>query len=177
MKALTSSSTTMNDVTITCPKCGAEVPLSEAVSHRIREQVARDFEAKRREQHAALTTREEKLREAQAALETQQRSVQLEVEARLAAQKQQLLAEARQQAQDNLALEMQDLQSRLSEQKEQLNAARTAEPDLRKRHRELEAAKEAIELEVARKLDAECAKIREDAATAAAESQRLKLAL
>src|SRR5439155_23354323 len=87
-----------------------------------------------------------------------------------------MLAEARHQPQDNLALEMQDLQSRLSEQKEQLNAARTAELDLRKRQRELEAAKEAIELEVARKLDAECAKIREDAATAAAESQRLKLA-
>ena len=39
----------MNDIPITCPKCGAEVPLSEAVSHRIREQLARDFDQKRRE--------------------------------------------------------------------------------------------------------------------------------
>ncbi len=166
----------MNDATITCPKCGAELPLSEAVSHRVREQLARDFEAKRREQDAALTAREEKLREAHAALETQQRSVQSEVEARLADQKQQLLAAARQQAQDKLALEMQDLQSRLSEQKEQLTAARAAELDLRKRQRELEAAKEAIELEVARKLDIERARIREEAGKSAAEAERLRLA-
>lgn len=28
----------MTDTNITCPKCGAEIPLTEAVSHRVREQ-------------------------------------------------------------------------------------------------------------------------------------------
>ena len=62
----------MNDITITCPKCGAEVPLSEAVSHRIREQLAGDFDQKRRENEGALAAREQKLRESQSALEQQQ---------------------------------------------------------------------------------------------------------
>src|SRR5690606_38505869 len=33
----------MNDSTITCPKCGADLPLTEAVSHRVREQLEADF--------------------------------------------------------------------------------------------------------------------------------------
>jgi hypothetical protein len=164
------------DPTITCPKCGAEVPLSEAVSHRIREQLAREFEIKRREQDEALTTREGKLRESEAALEKQQRALQQEIERRLAAQKKDLLAEAARQAQDKLALEMKDLQSRLAEQKQQLDTARAAELNLRKRQRELEDAKQALELEVNRKLDEERGKIHETAKLQATEEQRLRLA-
>jgi hypothetical protein len=164
------------DPTITCPKCGAEVPLSEAVSHRIREQLAREFEIKRREQDEALTTREGKLRESEAALEKQQRALQQEIERRLAAHKKDLLAEAARQAQNKLALEMKDLQSRLAEQKQQLDTARAAELNLRKRQRELEDAKQALELEVARKLDEERGKIHETAKLQATEEQRLRLA-
>jgi hypothetical protein len=50
-----------NASNITCPKCGAEIPLTEAVSHRIREELAADFDKQRREQNAALAEREGKL--------------------------------------------------------------------------------------------------------------------
>lgn len=130
----------MNDNTIACPQCGAEIPFSEAVSHRIREDLARDFES------------------------------------RLAAKKQQLLAQAKRQAQEKLALEMKDLESRVAEQKKELETARAAELGLRRKQRQLEDQKQALELDVARKLDAERARIREDAGKAAAEAERLKLA-
>ena len=34
----------MLETNITCPKCGAEIPLGEAVSHRLREQLEGEFE-------------------------------------------------------------------------------------------------------------------------------------
>jgi hypothetical protein len=166
----------MNDITITCPKCGAEVPLSEAVSHRIRDQLARDFDQKRRENEGALAAREQKLHESQSALEQQQRFLDDEVERRLTAQRQQLLAEARQQVQEKFALDMRDLEARLTEQKQQLDAARNAELDLRKKQRQLEEQKQSLELEVARTLDIERNKIREGAQKAATEAERFKLA-
>src|SRR2546425_8716883 len=129
MKAPNSAST-MNDITITCPKCGAEVPLSEAVSHRIREQLARDFDQKRRENEGALAARELKLRESQSALEQQQRVLDDEVERRLTAQKQQLLAAATRQAEDKLGLQVKDLQGQVAEQRQKLTDAQSAELDL-----------------------------------------------
>src|SRR6266496_3809834 len=153
MKASNSASI-MNDITITCPKCGAEVPLSEAVSHRIREQLARDFDQKRRENEAALTVREQKLHESQSALEQQQRVLENEVERRLTAQKQQLLADAARQAEDKLGLDIKDLQAQVAEQRQRLTDAQRAELELRKQQRKLEDEKQALELDGARKLDA-----------------------
>ena len=49
-----------NDARITCPKCGAEIPLTEAVAHRVCEQLAADFEKQRQELTAALAAREQK---------------------------------------------------------------------------------------------------------------------
>src|SRR2546427_51155 len=88
-----------NDLTITCPKCAAEVPLSQAVSHRIREELAGEFQQKLKERESGLSERENKLREAQQTLEQRQKSVQDEVGRQLSAQKQQLLAQAAREAQ------------------------------------------------------------------------------
>ena len=145
----------MNDITITCSKCGAEVPLSEAVSHRIREQLAGEFQQKLKERESGLSERERQLREAQQTLEQRQKSVQAEVARQLSAQKEQLLAQATREAQEKLGLEMNDLQARLEEQKCQLKQAQDAELDLRKKQRELEEQKRSLELEVARTLEEE----------------------
>src|SRR5207249_331345 len=94
----------------------------------------------------------------------------------LAAQKQQLLAQAARDAREKLGLEMNDLQARLEEQKCQLKQAQDAELDLRKKQRELEEQKRSLELEVARTLEEERGKIAEQARTQATEEQRLRLA-
>jgi hypothetical protein len=91
-------------------------------------------------------------------------------------QKQGLLTEARHQAREKLALDMQDLQAQLAEQKQQLEVARAAELDLRKKQRELEQQKQALQLEVARTLDEERGKICEAAKLQAAEEQQFRLA-
>ena len=53
--------TMTNETQVTCPKCGAEIPLTEAVSHRIREELSANFEKQRQEQNAVLAEREGKL--------------------------------------------------------------------------------------------------------------------
>ncbi|MBX3733402.1 MAG: DUF2130 domain-containing protein [Verrucomicrobiae bacterium] len=44
----------MNDTPITCPKCGAEIPLTEAVSRHLREQLQAGFERQRADLQSAL---------------------------------------------------------------------------------------------------------------------------
>jgi hypothetical protein len=166
----------MTDLTITCPKCRAEVPLSEAVSHRLREQLSHDLESKRVEQDAALAAREQKLANDRDALDQAAKNLDEQVRARLEAGKAKLLADARQRAQDQLAVELQDLRQQLAERKQKLEQAQAAELDLRREKRELAERNETLELEVAQKVDQECGRIRTEAKAAAAEAERLKLA-
>jgi len=166
----------MTDNTIICPKCGAEIPLTEAVSHRLRQQLEFEFNQKRDALNAALAQREKKLADEKAALDARARDIQAQVNQQLEAERRQLLAQAEQQAADKLALQLKDLQEQLTAQQQKLQAAQQTELDLRKKQRELEDARAALELEVARRLDAERQKIAETARQQAAEAERLKLA-
>ena len=69
-----------------------------------------------------------------------------------------------------------DLKARADSQKTQLDAARAQELELRKQRRELEESKAALELDVARRLDAERQQIVAQAKVSAAEEQRLRFA-
>jgi hypothetical protein len=72
--------------------------------------------------------------------------------------------------------ELKDLKAQLAEQDVKLANSQKIELDLRKKQRELEAARNEIELEMIRKLDAERAKIAESARLQVEEAGRLKLA-
>ena len=78
--------------TIVCPACGAEIPLTEAVSHRLREELTRDFEQKQRVRDAAMVDREEKLRTQLDALEKQRVTLDEELRKRLEAERRKLTA-------------------------------------------------------------------------------------
>ncbi len=166
----------MTDTNITCPKCGAEIPLGEAVSHRLRDQLAADFEKQRGALNAALAAREQKLATEKAALEQRAHAVQAEVTRQVETERKRLLADAARQAEDKLGTQLKDLQAQVGEQQTQLKQAQTAELELRKRQRELEEAKNNLELEVTRKLDAERQKIADAARLQGAEAERLKVA-
>ncbi|MCP5525062.1 MAG: DUF2130 domain-containing protein, partial [Verrucomicrobiales bacterium] len=166
----------MADTNITCPKCGAEIPLSEAVSHRLREDLNADFERRRQQLNAALEEREKKLVNAQAALESRAAGVQAEVGRALEAERQRLLTEAAHQAEEKLGVQLKDLRRQLDDRQARLKAAEKTELDLLKQQRELEEARQAMELEVARKLEAERRRIADAARQQGVEAERLKLA-
>lgn len=166
----------MTDTNITCPKCGAEIPLTEAVSHRLREQLAAEFEHQRTELNAALKKREDRLVTEKAALEQSAKSIQDQVARQLEAERKRLVADAARQAEEKLGTDLKELRSQLDDQREKLKAAQEAELDLRKKQRELEEARQNLELEVTRKLDVERHKIADAARLQGAEAERLKLA-
>ena len=125
----------MNENNIVCPQCQAEFPLGEAVAHRLREQLAADFEKERA-----------KLKQAGA-----------------------------REASEKLSVQMKDLQAQVESQQSRLKAAEQNELTLRKQQRELQHAKDSMQLEVERKLQQERDKIAETARKNAEENEKLKL--
>ena len=150
----------MPDQYITCPKCGTKIPLTEAFSHEIEETLRSKYEIelkkKGEEAHAALRAKEKELEETL----NQERS--------------KLETQAKQRAQDTIALEMKDLRDQLQEKAKQLEISKQQELEFRKRQRELEDRERSLTLEVERTLDAERKKIREEAEARVAEEHHLR---
>jgi hypothetical protein len=164
-----------NSTNITCPKCGAEFPLTDAISHRIREQLAADFEQQRKKHHAALADREASLDKIKSDLDKRAKTVNETVATQLEAERRKLLADAAAHARSSVAVELKDLQGRLQEQQSKLKLAQDAELELRRQKRQLEEARENLKLDLARQLDAERQKIADLARQQATEAEHLKL--
>src|SRR3974377_2095134 len=93
----------------------------------------------------------------------------------LQADKEKLVADATRKAEQNLSVELNDLRGQVQEQQSKLKLAEQAELELRKEKRQLVSARENLELELARKLEAERVKIAAEARQQAVEAERLKL--
>lgn len=165
-----------SDSLITCPHCGQSFPLNEAVLHQHRAEVERELREKTDAAQKALAAREHALATQAAHLEQRQQAVGAEVGRQLEAERQKLKEAAAREARELLGVELADLKARADLQKVQLDAARVQELELRKARRALEEQKQALELDIARRLDAERQKIVAQAAATAAEEQRLRFA-
>jgi hypothetical protein len=161
--------------TLTCPNCGTEIPLEEAVTHQIREELVREFQARSAQREKSFVEREAKLVTLQAQLDKGREILDQEIERRVQAQADQLRAQARKQAETALELQLQDLRVELGEKEQKLAEATRAELEMRKKQRELESRQQALDLEVARKVDEDREQIRRDATAVAVEEQHLRL--
>ncbi len=59
----------MADQVITCPYCHKEIPLTEAISHQIREQLGKEFAAESQKKQQEFIQREKALIEKEKALQ------------------------------------------------------------------------------------------------------------
>jgi hypothetical protein len=166
----------MNTNLIVCPKCKAEIPLTDAMAHQVREQLEKEFGARQRQLQEAIDAREKSVAEQAKAVAAAQKNVEQQVAEKLAGERQKVQTEAREQAKQGLTVEMQDLRNQLADRQKKLADAQTAELELRKQQRDLENRTKDLELEVARKLDEERNKIAGQARQQGAEAERLKLA-
>ncbi|MFO8101731.1 MAG: DUF2130 domain-containing protein [Dehalococcoidia bacterium] len=141
----------MAEEIIKCPNCGFEIPISEALTRQIRNQLKSESEAE-------VIAEKQRLNEV------------------FKEEKNKLLAEAEKKAGEKLGVELSDLKNQLDEKNKKIDEAQKMELELRKQQRELEESKKALELEVARKLDAEREKIKQEALAQAAEENRFKFA-
>ena len=159
---------------ITCPNCGQEFELSDALTGRIREHLKTELlqevsrrETQLKEKTQALQGREAQLSKSRAALDE-------EIEARLKERLRDAEKKAAQKIEEKYAGQLKDLEGAIDEKDQAIKTFRAQELELRKEQRKLKEAAESLELEVARKLDAERENIRGEAEKKAVEAHRLK---
>lgn len=159
---------------ITCPNCGEEFELSDALTGRIREHLKAELlqEVSRRE--AKLKDKTDALRAKEEQISKSREKIDEEIEARLKEQMLVIEKKAAKKLEGQYADQLKDLQGAIEEKDEAIKSFREKELELRKEQRKLKEAAESLELEVARKLDEEREKIRGEAEKKVAEEHRLK---
>lgn len=157
----------MANQTILCPHCKKEIPLTEAISHQIREELQKEFAAEGRKREQEIALKEQ-------ALMKREKAIEEEYAQKMRLERARLEKELRQRAEEKIALELKDLQSQVAEKELKLKEAQKAELELRKERRELEERQKTLELEMHRKLDEGKALIREEAMKNLSEEHRLK---
>ncbi len=155
--------------TIICPHCKAEIPLSDAVTHSLRESFEKTFA----ERHVAL---EKEVAQRTQELEKQKRDLEAQVARRIEDERVKLKDQLKKDAAAAVTVEMQDLRTQLTEGRKKLEEAQQQELALRKRERELEDRAKAQELEIERKLSTERTRIQEETRRLAIEEQQLRFA-
>lgn len=150
----------MADQTIKCPYCKGEIPLTEALTHQLNEGLRAEYEQRARQKEDEL---KKKLSEMEAASAR-----------KLAMERARLEEEARKRALQQVEGELKDLKEEKARKDALLEEARRQELELRRRARELDEEKRTIEVQAARRLDAEREKIRQTALEMFSEDHRLK---
>jgi len=150
----------MNQKTITCPKCGAEIELTKVLFEEIEASIKKHYA--------------DELKKVKADAERQLREKDSELESILSVERKKIEEKAKKAAAESLKVELTDLQEQLKEKKEKLEEAQKLELELRKQQRELKDREHQLELELERKLDKERNKLIKDISSEFDEKHRLK---
>jgi hypothetical protein len=118
--------------------------------------------------------KQKELTERERAITAKESDLERTIAKRMKAEAERLEQQAEQKAQQEFGVQLQDLRRQAAEKEQGLEHARKVELELRARQRELEDKDKAREIEVARTLDSERAKIQENARKMAEEQHRLK---
>lgn len=159
----------MSEQNISCPQCGNQIPLSDALTEQIRHDLEGELGKDLKAKEAELELKTKKLAESQ-------KSVDAEVSKKLEAEKIKMWKIAQEKAAEKLDVEMKDLKEASKEKDSKIEKMREQELDLRKEKREIEAEKKNMKLDIQRKLDEERKNIAEQAKKDANEEMRLKMA-
>ncbi|MEJ7592063.1 MAG: DUF2130 domain-containing protein [Planctomycetaceae bacterium] len=160
--------------TIACPCCRTEIEITEVLSAQLTGEIRAGLEASVSVEREQLRILGERLREKSEALSTSEQNLATQVQEKLDLERAALLERARSEATETVAVELQRRDQQLQETTARLKESRSKELELLKQSRELEDRAEQLELEVARKLDAERTRIRTDTMRIADEEHQLK---
>lgn len=159
----------MSDTTtITCPKCGEKIPLTDALTPDLKEQLTKEMGESIRKKEQELKAKEEKMQEREDAMWK-------EYEKKMESERVTLKQKAEKKAHEEAGAEFKDLVLANAEKDQKLKEAGQRELDLLKQKREFEEKAKSVDLEVARKVEEERKKIEEGAQTKASDEYRLLL--
>jgi hypothetical protein len=159
-----------DDVTpdeIKCPNCGELIPVSQAIYHQIANRTREELKAETLEQRKAIVAKER-------ALQEQEGSIEQTISERVQLAKAEVQREADERARAALSVELEDLRRQASEKDAKLLEAERAELELRQHKRQLEDRERSLELEMARKIDAERRNIEDSTTRRLQEEHHLK---
>jgi hypothetical protein len=159
---------------ITCPSCGHEFEISDALTGRIREHLEAELSQGVKKREAELKKKVESLKAQEAQIAKSREAIDEEIEARLKERLSEAEKKAAKKLEGRYADELKELKSDLEEKEADIKNFKKQELELRKEQRKLKEQTESLELEVARKLDEEREKIRAETSKRIAEENRLK---
>ncbi len=159
---------------VSCPNCGHEFEMSDVLTGQIREHLKAELQQEVLDRETALQKKLDAFKADKEALDKQRDELDEEVEKQLAQKLSVAEAKAAKKIEGKYSDQLKELQGTLAEQDESLKTFKQQEVEFRKKQRELEKAKEDVELDIQRKLDEERELIRNEAETKAAEQHRLK---
>jgi hypothetical protein len=164
----------MNEGLITCPQCGREFELSDALTHQIREHLKTELQAEVLKREAEAKRKLDEVKAKEEALAKARDTLNEEVEKQLKLKLPEAEANAAKKVEGKFADQLKELQDSLKERDDSIKTFRANELELRKQKQALEKDKEEFDLKLQRKLDEERASIRKEAEGRALEHHRLK---
>jgi len=162
----------MSEQVMTCPYCNKEIPLSEAISHEMREKLQKEFEDQSKKKEQQLFKMEQSLLLKEKELEISKKTLNEQVAEKVKLEKEKIERDAKQNAKESVNVELKDLREEIEEKEKRLQESQKAELELRKSRRILEEDKKNFELEMTRKLDEERKKIQDEALKKVSEDHR-----
>jgi hypothetical protein len=165
----------MND-TIQCPHCKNEIEVTEVMSAQLAATIRGELDAEFAEKTSSVAAERDRLSKLQKQLDARQSDLDAQAKQAIEKERQSILAKARTEAAEAVAIEISDRDEQLRSAKDQLKQFEVQELELRQKARELTERAEQQELEVARRLDEERQKIRDAAMHQANEQNELKIA-
>jgi hypothetical protein len=172
----------MTEPIISCPKCKAEIKLTESLAAPLIESTRREFEKQLAQKDADIAKRETLLRDREEALSKAKETIDDQVAEKLKQERAKIIAEEAKKAKLALATdlaqkseEIDDLQEVLKQRDAKLAEAQKAQAELIRKQRELDDAKREMDLTVEKKIQEGLTTVREQARKEAEEQLKLKV--
>src|SRR4051812_23564008 len=160
----------MSDSTIICPKCHAEIPLTESLAAPLVEATRQKFEEQLRSERARIEEREQEVKAKLSQAEALRKGFEEELSKRLAAERSRIAEEEARKAKLVLENELAQrtdqistLQEALTDRDKKLAEARHQQAELLRQQRALEEAKASMELTIEQRVTESLAGVKERA--------------
>jgi hypothetical protein len=165
----------MSEQTITCPECGAEIPLTRALTEKLRGEMQASLRQELKTRELAMQKKTKELESERQKLQIKAQEQDQQFAKKLEQEKLKLWEVAQQKAQEKLDNRLKDLEKANLEKSKELEAMQKQELELRRQKRELESKEKSLKLELERQLDAERTKISAEAKKEADEELAKKM--
>ena len=172
----------MTEPIISCPKCKAEIKLTESLAAPLIESTRREFEKQLEQKDADIAKRETSLRDREEALSKAKETIDDQVAEKLRQERAKIAAEEAKKAKlalgndlDQKTKEITELQEILKQRDVKLAEAQKAQAALIRKQRELDDAKREMDLTIEKKIQEGLTTVREQARKEAEEQLKLKV--